>query len=475
MTTITRVWWRPPLPRTPANGGTANPRESTKAMHQIQSADRATRTTLRRAERGQGGQADAMPRRRLWPLLGPAFVAAVAYVDPGNFATNFSAGAGYGYRLLWVILIANVMAMLIQTLAAKLGAATGRDLATMCRERLPRPIVWGLWVQAEAVAVATDLAEIVGGAIALYLIFGVPLPVGGLITAAIAFGLLAARTRGHRPFEIVVTGMLAVIGAGFMYNLAFSGVDSRALAGGLVPTFAGTESVILATGILGATVMPHVIYVHSALARGRYTPTLEVAPRGGPVATATVERDAPRRAVIRAQRIDVVLAMGAAGIINATMLVVAAQLFKGEEGVDSLEQVHAGLGTVASEHAALAFGLALLASGLAASAVGTYAGQVVMEGFLRRQIPLWLRRGITMAPALLLLMIGVDPTSALVWSQVVLSFGIPFALIPLVWLTSDHEVMGAWVNRRITTFAAGCVAAIIVGLDVFLLYSLAAR
>ena len=285
--------------------------------------------------------APVAPRRRIWPLLGPAFVAAVAYVDPGNVATNFSGGAAFGYTLLWVIVAANLMAMLIQSLTAKLGLATGRDLATLCRERLPRPVTWGLWAQAEAVAIATDLAEIVGGAVALNLLFGVPLPVGGLITAVVAFVLLAAQSRGHRPFERVIAGLLLVIGLGFGYTLVGSGIDVGGAAAGMVPSFDGAESVVLATGILGATVMPHVIYVHSVLAR----------------------------------------------------------------------------------------------------------------------------RLITLAPALAVLVLGGDPTTALVWSQVVLSFGIPFALVPLLWLTSRRDLMAGRVNRRITTVAGGGVAALIIALN----------
>jgi manganese transport protein len=398
-------------------------------------------------------------RRRLWPLLGPAFVAAVAYVDPGNFATNFSGGASFGYTLLWVIVAANLMAMLIQTLTAKLGLATGRDLATNCRERLPRPVTWGLWLQAEAVAIATDLAEIVGGAVALYLLFGVPLPIGGLITAVVAFGLLAAQSRGHRPFERVITGLLLVIGAGFAYTLVGSGVDVGGLAGGMVPTFAGPDSLVLAAGILGATVMPHVIYVHSALTPGRY----------GDVVTAG-RTHAGRGRLLRAQRIDVLLAMGLAGLVNASMLVIAAQLFTGDaDQAATLEGVHAGLGDQLGAGASLAFALALLASGFASSSVGTHAGQVVMAGFLKRHIPVLARRLITLAPALAVLVLGGDPTTALVWSQVVLSFGIPFALVPLLWLTSRRDLMGGWVNRRVTTVAGAVVAALIIALNAHLL------
>jgi manganese transport protein len=413
------------------------------------------------------------PRRRFGrargtlALLGPAFVAAVAYVDPGNFATNFAGGAGFGYRLLWVIVAANLMAMLIQTLTAKLGLATGKDLASLCRERLPRPVIWGLWVQAEAVAVATDIAEIVGGAVALNLLFGVPLPIGGGMAALVAFGLLAAQSRGYRPFEVVIIGLLAVIGLGFGYLIVKSGADPAGMAAGLVPSFAGTDSILLATGILGATVMPHVIYVHSALVPDRYR--LE---SDGPA-----RRDLPprlRRRLLRTQRLDVLLAMGLAGVVNAIMLIVAAQLFFGNDTAsDSLDDVHRGLRSMLGSGAAVAFAVALLASGLAASAVGTYAGQVIMAGFLRRRIPIVLRRLLTVAPALALLATGADPTRALVWSQVVLSFGIPFALVPLVWFTSRKSLMGPWVNRRFTTITAAAVAALIIALNGFLVVNLA--
>ncbi|TWH72764.1 manganese transport protein [Modestobacter roseus] len=397
---------------------------------------------------------DHRSRRRIWPLLGPAFVAAVAYVDPGNVATNFSAGASFGYTLLWVIVAANLMAMLIQALTAKLGLATGRDLATNCRERLPRPVTWGLWAQAEAVAIATDLAEIVGGAVALNLLFGVPLPIGGLITAVVAFVLLAAQSRGHRPFERVIAGLLLVVGLGFGYTLLGAGIDVAGAAGGMVPSFQGAESIVLATGILGATVMPHVIYVHSALTPGRY---------GDAVSAGRTARG--RGGLLRAQRLDVLLAMGVAGLVNAAMLVVAAQLFTAGDDADTLEGIHAGLGDQLGTGAAVAFALALLASGFASSSVGTHAGQVVMAGFLRRQIPVLARRLITLAPALAVLLVGADPTTALVWSQVVLSFGIPFALVPLLWLTSRADVMGGWVNRRVTTATGSVVALLIIALN----------
>ncbi len=388
-------------------------------------------------------------------LLGPAFVAAIAYVDPGNFATNFSAGAELGYRLAWVIVLANLMAMLIQSLSGKVGLATGRSLPELCREHFPRRVSRVLWVQAELVAMATDLAEVIGGAIALNLLFGLPLLTGGVITALVAFGLLGLQGRGYRPFELAIAGLLAVIALGFVFNAAVAGVDGAQLAEGFVPSFDGVDSVLLATGILGATVMPHVIYLHSALTQDRIRPV----------------DDDERRALLRSQRVDVVIAMGIAGLVNLAMLVLAAKLFFGRDlvGIDTLEGAHAALQDIAGRPAALAFAIALLASGFASSGVGTFAGQVVMQGFLQRRIPLVVRRGITLAPALVVLGLGIDPTRALVLSQVVLSFGIPFALVPLVLLTRRADVMGALVNRSVTTAVAWVVAALIIALNGFLL------
>jgi manganese transport protein len=389
-------------------------------------------------------------------LFGPAFVAAVAYIDPGNFATNIAGGAKYGFLLVWVIIAANLMAMLIQYLSAKVGVVTGRSLPELCRAALPRPVTWGLWVQAEIIAIATDLAEFVGAAIALNLLFGVPPFAAGLITAVVAFGILALQTRGYRRFELAIAGLLGIVLLGFLYDLLQVGADAGSVAGGLIPGFAGTDSVMLAVGILGATVMPHVVYLHSALTQGRIKPA--------------DERE--RHSLLRFQRIDVVVAMGLAGLINLTMLVVAAQLFhdSGRTGVDSIEGAHAGLGALVGGGAALAFAVALLASGLSSSSVGTYAGQVVMQGFIARRIPLFLRRAFTMAPALVVLALGLDPSSTLVLSQVVLSFGIPFALVPLILLTRRKDLMADYVNRRATTAVASVVAALIIGLNAFLLY-----
>ncbi len=388
-------------------------------------------------------------------LLGPAFVAAVAYIDPGNFATNISGGAKYGFLLVWVILAANLMAMLIQYLSAKVGVATGRSLPELCRDNFPRPVTWGLWIQAEAIAIATDLAEFVGAAIALNLLFGVPPLWSGFITAIVAFGILALQARGYRKFELAIAAFLGIVLLGFLYNVFQTGVDTSGFVGGLVPSFEGTDSVLLAVGILGATVMPHVVYLHSALTQHRVIP----------------ENEEEKRELMRFQRVDVMLALGVAGLINMAMLVVAAMLFfeSGATSIESIEDAHAGFGTLLGGGAALAFAVALLASGLSSSSVGTYAGQVVMQGFINLRIPLFLRRAITMAPALVVLGIGVNTTDALVLSQVVLSFGIPFALVPMILLTRRKDVMGSLVNAQRTTVVASVVAAVIISLNVFLL------
>ena len=352
------------------------------------------------------------------------------------------------------MVVSNLMAMLIQYLSAKAGIATGKNLPELCRDHFPAPVTRGLWVQAELVAIATDLAEVLGGAIALQLLFGLPLLAGGLITAAVAFGLLgcrvAARVRSRWPSP----AMLLVVLLGFLYSLVVGGVDSGDAVAGLVPRFEGTDTVLLATGMLGATVMPHVIYLHGALTQGRYLRSTEQ----------------ERLGLLRSQRIDVVIAMTVAGVINLSMLVVAAKVLSTRPTpVDTIEEAHAGLAAVLGPTAALLFALALLASGFAASGVGTFSGQVVMQGFLRRRIPLVVRRLVTLAPAFVVIAAGVDPTRALVISQVVLSFGIPFALIPLVLLTRRRDVMGALVNSRTTTVAATAVAAVICVLNVTLI------
>jgi manganese transport protein len=389
-------------------------------------------------------------------MLGPAFVAAVAYVDPGNFATNIQGGARYGYLLLWVVLAANLMAMLIQYLSAKLGVVTHRNLPELCRDHYPRPVAWGLWIQAEAMAMATDVAEFIGAALGLNLLFGVPLLPAGFMTGAIAFALLELQRHGFRRFELAIAGLLGLIMLGFLYETVKIEPSASGAAHGLIPHLNGSNSVYLAVGIIGATVMPHAIYLHSALTKGR-TP---------------VRNEAEGRRVLRFARTDVIVALGLAGLVNMAMLAVAAKLFHGTPGyshLDTIRAAHAGFSHLVGGTAALAFAVALLASGASSSSVGTYAGQVVMAGFVNLRLSLLVRRGLTMIPALVVLGIGVSPTNALVLSQVVLSFGIPFALVPLLLLTSRRDVMGEHVNRLPTTVVAVAIAALISALNVFLL------
>ena len=389
-------------------------------------------------------------------MLGPAFVAAIAYVDPGNFATNVQGGAKFGYLLLWVVLAANAMAMLIQYLSAKLGIVTDSDLPELCREHYPHPVSWGLWIQAEVMAMSTDIAEFLGAALGLNLLFHVPLVIAGVMTGFIAFGILELQRHGFRRFELAITALLGIIFLGFLYETLKIGPSASGSARGLLPGLHGSQSLYLAVGIIGATVMPHAIYLHSALTKGRMP----------------VRDDAERARVLRFERTDVIVALSLAGLVNMAMLAVAAKLFHNHPGytnVSTIQQAHAGFGHLVGGTAALAFAVALLASGASSSSVGTYAGQVVMAGFVNLRIPLLLRRAITMIPAIVVLALGVSPTSALVLSQVVLSFGIPFALIPLLLLTRRRDVMGIHVNRRATTAIAIVIAALIAALNVFLL------
>jgi manganese transport protein len=408
----------------------------------------------RAARRSLDGQARGFSR--VWPFLGPAFVAAVAYIDPGNFATNIAGGAKFGYLLLWVVLAANLIAMVVQTQSAKLGIATGKNLAELCRERFSRRTSIGLWLQAELVAMACDIAEVVGAALGLNLLFGIPLFPAGVIAGAGAFGILSLQQRGFRRLEAAITVLVGVVVASFAFELLDASPDGGEVAKHLfVPGFAGTESILLATGIIGATVMPHVIYLHSALTQRRVVG----------------RNDSERRKILGFERVDVVIALSIAGAVNLSMMIVAAALFHGSglTGVDSIDGAFNGFKSLVSDRAATVFGIALLASGFASSSVGTMAGQVVMQGFIRRRIPIYLRRAITLAPALIVLGVGIDPTDALVGSQVVLSFGIPFALVPLLMLASSRKVMGELVNPRWLTEIAGALAAMIIALNVFLL------
>jgi manganese transport protein len=394
---------------------------------------------------------------RILPFLGPAFVACVAYIDPGNFATNIAGGSKFGYTLVWVIVAANLMAMLIQTLSAKLGIATGHNLPEVCREQFSRRTSLALWIQAELIAMATDLAEFLGAALGFHLLLGIPLFPAAILTGIAAFLILGLQRFGFRPFEAVIAAIVGIIGVCYIGELFYAKPPLGTVAKhALVPQFDGSESVLLAVGILGATVMPHVIYLHSALLQDRVLPKSEE----------------QARRLYRFTRIDVVIAMSIAGFINVSMLVVAASTFfnTGLTNVDSLESAHKTLAGLVGGYSSTLFALALLGSGLSSSTVGTLAGQVVMQGFIRRRIPVWVRRLVTMLPALIVIGIGLDPSRTLVLSQVVLSFGIPFALIPLVIFTGKRKIMGPLVNQRITTIVATIIAALISGLNVFLLY-----
>jgi len=397
--------------------------------------------------------------RRLFPFLGPAFIASVAYVDPGNFATNIQGGAQFGYMLLWVIVASNLMAMLTQALSAKLGIATGKNLAEHCRDQFPRWAVWGMWVIMEAVAMATDLAEFLGAALGFNLLFGMPLFLAGVLTGAVTFAILALERHGFRPLEAVITAMVGVIAFCYLVETILGRPDWGKIAyHAVVPHFQGTESVLLATGILGATVMPHVVFLHSALTQGRI-----------------VVRD-PRqlRRLFRFECVDVTLAMGVAGLVNGAMLIMAAATFF-EEGlttVGTIEEAHKTLAPLLGGASSWVFAVSLLASGLSSSTVGTMSGQVIMQGFVHWQIPIWVRRLLTMLPALIVIGIGLEPTRTLVLSQVVLSFGLPFALVPLALFTARADLMGVLVNHRVTTVIFRLVTLLIIALNLFLLFQI---
>jgi manganese transport protein len=413
--------------------------------------------TIRAAAEVLSGKSKKGFFRQLLPFLGPAFIACVAYIDPGNFATNIQGGASFGYLLVWVIVGSNVMAMLIQILSAKLGIATGLNLAEMCREYFPRPVVWAMWGLAEIVAMATDLAEFLGAALGFQLLFHIPLLWGGILTGIVTFVILGLGRYGFRPLEAIITALVGVIALCYIIETFFAQPDWGIISyHAIAPQFSGTQSIVLASGILGATVMPHVIYLHSALTQGRI-----------------VTREPKMlRKLIRYEMIDVLIAMGLAGFVNVAMLVMAAATFHrvGLVDVDTIEEAYKTLMPLLGNAAGWVFGVSLLASGISSSTVGTMSGQIIMQGFLRRQIPLWVRRAITMLPSLIVIAIGFEPTRTLVISQVILSFGIPFALIPLIMFTRRKDIMGILVNHRITTVAASIVAGLIIMLNVFLLH-----
>lgn len=418
---------------------------------------RADAGTLASASEVLAGTTSKRGLARLLPFLGPAFIASIAYVDPGNFATNIQGGAKFGYTLLWVIVASNLMAMLIQTLSAKLGIASGYNLAELCRLHFPRPLVWAMWVLMELVAMATDLAEFLGAALGFNLLLGIPLWIAGLITVVVTFLLLALQSRGFRPLELVITAMLGVIALCYLIETVLDKPDWRdVFYHAAVPQFAGVESVLLASGILGATVMPHVIFLHSSLTQGRIV----------------VKDPAQKRLLLRFEIMDVTIAMGVAGFVNGAMLIMAASTFfrAGLSSIASIEEAHLTLEPLLGPAAKWVFAVSLLASGLSSSAVGTMAGQVIMQGFLERHIPIWLRRAVTILPSLVVIFLGFDPTRTLVISQVVLSFGLPFAVVPLILFSRRRDVMGELVNRSATTAVAVVVATLIILLNLYLLY-----
>jgi manganese transport protein len=420
-------------------------------------ATRPDADTLRAAADVLAGRSQRGRLGRLLPFLGPAFIASVAYMDPGNFATNIQGGAGFGYTLLWVLVASNLSAMLVQALSAKLGIATGLNLAEACRERFPGPVVLIMWVLMELVAMATDLAEFLGAALGFHLLFGIPLWVAGLLTAVSTIVILGLERYGFRPLEAVITALVGVVGLCYVIETILDRPDwGEVLYHAVVPQFAGTESILLATGILGATVMPHVIFLHSALTQHRIV----------------VTDPGQQHRLFRFEMVDVVVAMSLAGLINAAMLIMAASTFyrQGLTHIATIEEAYATLTPLLGGAASAVFAISLLASGLSSSTVGTMSGQVIMQGFLRRRIPIWLRRLVTMAPALVVIAAGWDPTRTLVLSQVVLSFGLPFALVPLARFTSDRRLMGVLVNRRPTTVLTAAVTGLIIGLNGYLLY-----
>lgn len=397
------------------------------------------------------------PRGGLVMLLGPAFVAAIAYVDPGNVAANLTSGASYGYLLVWVLVAANVMAMLVQYQSAKLGVVTGKSLPEHLGLRFKTRTRRLYWLQAELVAMATDLAEVVGGAIALHLLFQIPLPAGGLIVGIASMALLSVQNRhGQRHFESIIIFLLVIITVGFLAGLVLRPPDPAGVAGGLIPRFDGSNSVMLAAGMLGATVMPHAIYLHSQLSKDRH-----------PDARNTPKR---LRQIIQATRVDVVLALILAGAVNVGMLLLAASTLGGTSGTDSIEGAHAAIVGSLGPAIGVIFAVGLLASGLASTSVGAYAGATIMNGLLHIRIPLMARRLVSLIPAIILLWAGVDPTWALIVSQIVLSFGIPFALIPLLRLTASRKVMGEHRDGLPLRLAALVSVILIVALNALLLW-----
>jgi manganese transport protein len=426
-------------------------------MGRNEADDQRDQGTVSAAREVLSGESERRGLARLLPFLGPAFVAAVAYIDPGNYATNIQAGARYGFVLLWVVVASNLMAMLVQAVSAKLGIATGRNLAEVCRDRLPHWLVMGMWVVMEVVAMATDLAEFLGAALGLNLLFNIPLLYAGLTTGVATFVILGLEQRGFRPLEAVITGLVGVVSVSYLIETVLERPKwGQVLYHAVVPTLSGPESVLLAAGILGATVMPHAIYLHSSLMQKRIQ----------------VDEPEQKRMLFHFEVIDVTAAMTLAGLVNAAMLVMAATTFfaHGKTEVGTIQEAHRTLQPLLGRAASSIFAISLLASGLSSASVGTMAGQMIMQGFLHWHIPVWIRRLVTMAPSLAVIAAHLDPTNMLVMSQVVLSFGLPFAVVPLVLFTSNSEVMGILVNRRLTTAILTLIIAVILFLNFYLLY-----
>lgn len=423
----------------------------------------------------------APPRHRLLALLGPAFVAAVAYVDPGNVAANITAGARYGYSLVWVLVLANTMAVLIQYQSAKLGIVTGRSLPEVLGDRLGRRARLAFWAQAELVAAATDLAEVIGGAIALHLLLGLPLLTGGCLIGAVSMLLLALQERrSQRTFEGVVVALLVVVTIGFVGGLVVAPPDWSATAAGLIPRLRDSGGLLVAASMLGATVMPHAIYLHSSLVRdhhdevgeGHASRTADDGPGGstGPTGPRAGDGRARTARLIRATRVDVVWALAVAGAVNIALLLLAASALSGAEGTDTIEGAHAAITASLGPAVGVIFAVGLLASGLASTSVGAYAGSEIMAGLLHVRVPLLLRRAVTLVPALVIIGVGAEPTWALVLSQVVLSFGIPLAIVPLMRATGSEALMGRWRDGAPLRWTARAAAALIIALNVALVW-----
>ena len=406
---------------------------------------------------------DPRHKHAIIPLLGPAFVAAVAYVDPGNVAANITAGARYGYLLVWVLVASNLAAMVVQYLSAKLGLVTGESLPSLLGGRLPTAGRIAFWAQAEIVAAATDLAEVIGGALALHLLFGVPLVWGGVIIGAVSMAMLLIQGGGRqRSFENAIIALLVVITLGFLAGLVAAPPDWGSVASGMVPRFQGADSVLIAASMLGATIMPHAVYLHSSLVNDH---------EGGTIPTADEHHsEGHLKRLLRATRIDIYWALGVAGVVNTGLLLLAASALQGQQGTDTIEGAHAAIASALGPTVGTVFAVGLLASGLASTSVGAYAGSEIMNGLLHIRVPLWARRLVSLVPALAILAAGAEPTWALVVSQVALSFGIPFAIIPLVSLTRDRRVMGEHANSPVLAAAGALIAAAIVVLNLLLVY-----